>query len=95
MPKQHTFIGFTDETGKRYAYPYPPITTLSVGASPFTYTNNDGVAEAIYIVGGNVSQVAKNGTTIFTTTNVTVWLEPLDYLTVTYTSAPGMFKDMK
>ncbi len=94
MPKQHTLIGFTDESGNRYAYPQgiAPITTPPSG-SP--YTNNDGVPEAIYIVGGTISHVKKNSTNLFTTTNVTVWLEPGESVTITYSSAPSMFRDRK
>ena len=99
MPTQHTLIGFTDEAGNRYAYPQgiAQITGLPTPAptASFTYPNNDGVSEAVYIVGGAVSQVVKNGVTLFTTTNVTVWLEPGESITVTYSSNPSMFKDRK
>jgi len=37
----------------------------------------------------------RNGVTLFTTTNVTVWLEPGESATVTYSSTPSMFKDRK
>jgi len=39
--------------------------------------------------------VAKNSVNLFTTTNVTVWLEPGESVTVTYSSTPSMFKDRK
>lgn len=94
MPTQHTLIGFTDEAGNRYAYPQG-IGTIPVGTSPVTYVNNDGVPEVVYIVGGIVSQVAKNAVNLFTTTNVTVWLEPGESVTVTYSTTPSMFKDRK
>ena len=95
MPTQHTLIGFTDETGNRYAYPQgiAKITPTPPSGSP--YTNNDGVPEAIYIVGGTVSHVKKDSLNLFATTNVTVWLEPGESVTLTYSSAPSMFKDRK
>jgi hypothetical protein len=69
------------------------IATISVGASPFTYTNNDGVPEAIYITGGTVTGVTKNSTSLGVLT--TVFLEPSEQITITYTSTPNMFKDQK
>lgn len=71
------------------------VAAITVGASPFTYTNQDSVSEAIYIVAGTVSQVVKNGITIFVATGCTVWLEPNEAVTVTYSSAPSMWKDRK
>ncbi len=69
------------------------VSSISVAGSPFTYTNNDGVPEVIYIAAGNVSGVAKNDITIFTTSSCTVYLEPGEAVTVTYTVAPIMNKD--
>ena len=71
------------------------VTGITVGASPFTYTNNDNVPEAIYIDGGTVSDIKKNGTTIFTSTQKTIWLEPGESITVTYSQVPTMRKDQK
>ena len=94
MPTQHTLIGFTDETENRYSYPRG-IASIPTPPSGSPYTNYDGVPEAVYIAGGTVSQVAKNSVNLFTTTNVTVWLEPGESVTVTYSSTPSMFKDRK
>jgi len=94
MPTQHTLIGLTDETGKQYAYTQG-IASIPTPASGTAYQNVDGVSEAVYIVGGALNQVVKNGVTLFTTTNVTVWLEPGESVTVTYSSAPTMFADRK
>ena len=94
MPPNVILTDLTDLSGNRY-YSAQGIASISVGSSPFTYTNNDNVHEAIYIVGGTVSQVSKNSTNLFTTTNVTVWLEPGESVTVTYSSGPSMFKDRK
>ena len=68
---------------------------ITVTASPFTYTNNDNVREAVYINGGTVSAISKNGNQIFSGTNATAWLEPLEAVTVTYTVAPSMWADRK
>ena len=71
------------------------VATITVGASPFTYTNDDFVPELVYIRGGTVSQVAKNANNIFQTTNVGVWLDPGEAVEVTYSVIPAMFKDRK
>ena len=71
------------------------VASITVGASPFTYTNADSVPEMVYIQGGTVSAVAKDSVTIFATTNVSVWLEPGEAVTVTYSAAPTMKKDRK
>jgi parallel beta-helix repeat protein len=68
---------------------------ISMTASPFTYTNTDGVSEAVYIRGGTISDVSKNSRTIFTATGCTVWLEPNESVVVTYSSAPTIEKDRK
>ncbi len=59
------------------------------------YVNRDGVSEAVYIRGGAVNDISKDGTTIFTSTPATVWLEPGESVGVTYSLAPLMFKDRK
>lgn len=68
---------------------------ITVGASPFTHTASDYVPEAVYISGGTVSAIAKNSVTLFATTDQTVWLEPGESVTVTYSAAPTMTKDRK
>ncbi len=69
------------------------ISVITVTGSPFTYANKDGVPEVVYISGGAVSGVAKNGLTIFTTSPCTVYLEPGEALTMTYTAPPTMNRD--
>jgi hypothetical protein len=71
------------------------VSAITVGASPYTYTNADGVREAIYIRGGTVSDISKNALTIFTTTPATIWLEPGETVIITYTVVPTMLKDAK
>jgi parallel beta-helix repeat protein len=69
------------------------ITAITVGPSPFTYLNKDGTAEALYISGGAVSSVVKNDVMLFTMSPCTVYLEPSEAVTVTYSVAPTMNKD--
>ena len=69
------------------------LSPIDVGSSPFTYANRDGVPEAVYIAGGSVSQISKNGTVIFTSTPATVWLEPDESVTVVHLDPPQMTKD--
>lgn len=76
------------------------VSAITVTASPFTYTNLDQVPEMVYIFGGTVTTVAKNGVTIFSHGGTAVpgdaiWLEPNESVTVTYTGAPTMNKDKK
>ncbi|TMP97067.1 MAG: hypothetical protein E6L09_13950 [Verrucomicrobia bacterium] len=71
------------------------VSPVIVTSSPFTYTNKDGVPEVIYITGGAVSAVAKNGVTIFGAGPCTIYLDPGEAATVTYSIAPAMNKDRK
>lgn len=73
------------------------IASMSVpasGASP-GYTNTDGVPERVYIRGGTVSNVTKDGIQISNTTNVQVWLDPGESFDITYSAAPTMAKDRR
>ena len=65
---------------------------ISVGANPFTYTAG-GRAEIIYITGGSVPSITRNGQQVAAGTPVTVVLPRAGSLTVTYSSAPTMVKD--
>lgn len=65
--------------------------TITVTASPFTYTAGP-LPETIYINGGTVSLVAVNGLGVFQSSNVTVSVQPNNPVTVTYTAAPSMAK---
>ncbi len=70
-------------------------TVITVGASPFEYTNNTGYNIIVYIGGGVITAIAINGTTIasgLTSTTIhSYYLKPLNYITVTYTTAPSMW----
>lgn len=63
-------------------------TSVSVGSSPFTYTNNTGYDIQVHIASGTVSSITLNGTTVFSGTGHTVILRPSDSIVITYTSAP-------
>src|SRR3990167_849540 len=75
------------------------VAAITVTASPFTYTNSDGVPEEVHIDGGTITTVVKNAITLYsfggTAARCAVWLEPGEALTVTYTGAPTMNKDRK
>jgi hypothetical protein len=71
------------------------VSTITVGASVFNYTNNDGIDEMVYITGGTVSVIAKNGITIYTATNAAVFLLPGESINVTYSVLPTMNKDTR
>jgi len=69
---------------------------INVGpVSPFTYVNDDGVSEAIYITGGTVSNISKNNESIFASSPATILLDPGDSLTVTHADPPRIVKDRK
>jgi len=64
-------------------------TSIAVGASPFSYTNTIGKNVFVYVDGAGVTgSLAKNGQQLFSAlvgTDVTVPLQPGQYVTVTYT----------
>jgi len=70
------------------------VAAITVGASPFTYTAGD-TAEVIYITGGTVSLVVKNGITVFAASPCTVHLGPGEAVVVTYSGLPTMNRDRK
>ena len=72
------------------------VSRVTIGPSPWTYTNNDFVREAVYIRGGSVTDITKDGLAgIFAGSNVTVWLEPGESFTLAYSSPPIVSKDRK
>ncbi len=69
---------------------------VTVTASTFTYTNNDGVPEVLHIYGGTVTNVTKGGgVTIANTTPCNVWLEPGEAVGISYSAAPTVVKDRR
>lgn len=78
---------------QKYTYGPSVITSLTVGASPFTYTNSSGMPQLVSISGGTVgaAQVFRGASVIATlATNSQILLSVGDALTVTYSSAPSM-----
>jgi len=69
------------------------VSSITVGASPFTYTAGSS-PETVYIRGGTVSAIKKGDTTLFTDTGHSVELEPHESVTVEYSAAPTMYKDV-
>ena len=71
---------------------YNPIasTSITVGASPFTYTNNTGDAVNVFVTGGTVSSVTLGGNTVATATNTVVPVPQGSSVVVTYSAAPTM-----
>lgn len=67
------------------------MTPITVGASPFTYTNTSGNEEDILISGGTVTQVAwiRFAGYVVPTSGLFT-LSPSDSISVTYTAAPVM-----
>jgi hypothetical protein len=75
---------------------YNPVgpASISVSASPFTYTAGP-TPEMVYIRSGTVSSVTRGGTTVCATSPCSVMLAPGNALVVTYSSAPTMAKDVQ
>ena len=76
-----------------YIYPKKPRTSISVGTSPFTYTNESGGLENVLIVGGTVTQVLfkrESDQTVTGQTQGIILLAPGDQLVVSHAGAPTM-----
>lgn len=71
------------------------VSSVTPGASPWTFTNTNQSQCVLYVSGGTVSAIAKNALTIFTTTGASVFLEPGETCTVTYSVVPTVRKDVK
>ncbi len=81
------FVGFNPQGAATIALP---------GVGPFTYTNDDGVYESLYIR-GSVTSIVKNGITLFTSTPATVHLGPRESVIFNYPGpqVPTVVKDLK
>jgi len=64
------------------------IGNTTPGASPFTYTNIDMVSEYVYLVGGTVTAVSRDGQTLGAI--LEHHLSPGDSIVITYSSAPSI-----
>jgi len=82
-----------------YYYPSKPRTNITVGASPFSYTNDTGHVEQVLIRGGTITQVlwTRGGDSAIVggggegaNVNDQFLLAPGDGLTVSYSVAPAM-----
>jgi hypothetical protein len=67
-----------------------PVTTISVGGSPFGWTNNTP-RNVFVFVSGKTTSVAINGTTVFApASDATIPLQTNEWITVIFTHAPEM-----
>jgi hypothetical protein len=71
---------------------YNPIasTPITVGASPFTFTNNTGDTVGVLVSTGTVSNISLGVSTVGASTNAVVAVPQGQSLTVTYSSIPLM-----
>ncbi|GAJ03379.1 unnamed protein product, partial [marine sediment metagenome] len=70
-------------------YNYGDTEALVVGASPFTHTAGNR-PETVYIKGGTVTNIVKDGRSIFTNTDKTIDLDPFRTIVTSYTAVPTM-----
>ena len=70
-------------------YNYADTEILAVGVSPFTHTAGNR-PETIYIKGGTVTNITKDGRSIFTNTDKTIDLDPFRTIVTTYAVVPTM-----
>jgi hypothetical protein len=72
--------------------PHTPV-AVTVGASPFSYTNNTTTAQECYFSGGTAYSITKMGSAVYgsITGNDYFVLQPTNYCTITYTVAPTLF----
>jgi len=67
---------------------------ITLGKSPFSWTNTSGANVFVFIDGGGGSAIKVNGTTVFKTFigGHTIPLQPNEYVTLVYSTAPtGLF----
>jgi parallel beta-helix repeat protein len=90
--KNNKLVG-TFLTGKLYLKNPRPLASITVGPSPFTYTNNDEMPVFVQVTGGTVTDISYVRGGVSTSLGITsgiIWLGPKDAITVTYTVAPTM-----
>ena len=78
-------------TGNIGYHPTNSTNTITVDASPFTYTNTTGAPQVITVTGGTVSEIELLGNALYTTTNQSFVLPQGSSTTVTYSAMPNMF----
>ena len=89
--------GLTGAGNKIYGnlgYPAPGnMLTITVGASPFSYTSGS-TPETLFINGGTVSLINVNSVNVLQSSNHSIRLGPGETIIVTYTVAPAMVKSL-
>jgi hypothetical protein len=88
-----TMVGTGVIIKNNFGYNPIGISSITVNASPFTYTAGTS-PETVYISGGTVSAIVKGGVTLFANTGHSVELEPHTAVVVTYSGTPTMSKDI-
>lgn len=68
------------------------VASVTVGASPFTWTNNTGSTATAYINGGTVSSVTLDSYAVASGSNVAVSVPQGSSVVITYSSAPALFR---
>ena len=83
MTSTNGFVSYT---------PHTPA-AVTVGTSPFSYTNNTTTAQECYFSGGTAYSVTKIGSAVYGSIigNDYFVLQPTNYCTITYTVAPTLF----
>lgn len=76
---------------QKWTYGPSVVTAITVGASPFTYTNNTGMPQSLYITGGTVSAaIAFRGATQLGAVSGSTVLSVGDSLSLTYSVLPTL-----
>lgn len=70
---------------------YNPLNgSVTVGASPFTWTNATGASVTAIVTGGTVSSITLGGSTVAAATNTSIAVPPGQAIVITYSSAPTL-----
>lgn len=86
-------VDIYDQLAGAYIFPKAAGRTITIGATPFTYTNTSVRSEAITVTGTGISSLLlkRDGATVGSVPAPgTYWLQPGDALTATYTGAVSM-----
>jgi hypothetical protein len=68
-----------------------PVVAITVGLSPFNWTNNSGKNIFVFIDRNSASTISVNGSKILSSTgDATIPLQNGEWVTVVYTNAPEM-----
>ena len=82
--------GTTKSVSKNIGYNPVANTAITVTASPFSYTNNSGETQNVYVTGGTVSSVTVDGKQVAAAGNIVAAVPQKAAMVVTYTVAPTM-----